>query len=138
MSSALLRLLASLDGIYERVVSDPAKVRDADLLSWASEAMSVLDPPVDRKIAREVRRVVRLARHLSAFWAERTPPEDWRSAVDAALGSRGWQPTLDLARWALEESPSAELFEEVRFRFAIVHFRPWMEGVAYEQYLADR
>jgi hypothetical protein len=134
----MLGLLAALDGIYERVVADPGAVRDADLLSWASEATSVLEPPVDRRVAREVRRVIRLARRLAAFWSDRPPPDDWRSAVDEALGSRGWQPTLDLARLALDEEPSPELFEEVRFRFAVVHFRPWMEGVDYDDYLAGR
>lgn len=134
----MLGLLAALDGIYERVVADPGAVRDADLLSWASEATSVLEPPVDRRVAREVRRVIRLARRLAAFWSDRPPPDDWRSAVDEALGSRGWQPTLDLARLALDEEPSPELFEEVRFRFVVVHFRPWMEGVDYDDYLAGR
>jgi hypothetical protein len=134
----MLNLLSALDGIYERVVADPTAVRDADLLSWAGEATSVLEPPVDRKIGREVRRVIRLARRLAAFWSDRPAPDNWRSAVDEALGSRGWQPTLDLARWALEEDPSPELFEEVRYRFAVVHFRPWMEGIDYEQYLAGR
>jgi hypothetical protein len=134
----MVGLISSLDGIYERVLADPAGVRDADLLSWAGEAMSTLEQPVDRRIMRDVRRVVRLARRLANFWSERSAAEDWRSAVDEALGSRGWQPTLDLARRTLDEDPSPELFEEVQFRFAVVHFRPWNEGVSYDEYLAGR
>jgi hypothetical protein len=142
MSEPLLALVQALDGIYEQVVADPAGVREGDLVSSAGEALSVMEPPVDRRIAREVRRVVRLARRLAEFWSEpdraERMPADWRSAVDEALGSRGWQPTLEIVRLGLDGDPSPELFEETRYRFAIVHFRPWMEDVTYEEYLESR
>lgn len=142
MSNALLSVVESLDAIYQRVMADPNAVREGDLVAWAGEALNVLEPPVDRRIAREARRVARLARRLAAFWSDParsgTAPADWRSGVDEALGSRGWQPTLDIIRRGLDEAPSPELFEEMRFRFAVVHFRPWLEGVGYEEYLAQR
>jgi hypothetical protein len=142
VSTALLSVVESLDSVYERVLADPPGVRDADLLSWVGEALTALEPPVDKQIAREARRVARLARRLAAFWSdpERIDgrPDDWRSGVDEALGSRGWQPTLDIIRHGLEADPSPELFEEMQFRFAVVHFRPWLEGIDYESYLASR
>lgn len=142
MSRALLSVVESLDHVYERVVADPSAVRDGDLLSWVGEALGALEPPVDKRVAREARRVVRLAKRLAEFWsrpeAEGRIPADWRSAVDEALGSRGWQPTLDIVRRGLETDPSPELFEEMQYRFAVVHFRPWLEGIDYESYLAGR
>ncbi len=141
MSRSLLSLVEGLDHVYERVVADP-EVRDGDLMSWVGEALAVLEPPVDKRVAREARRVARLARRLAQFWTRPEmagkQPDDWRSAVDEALGSRGWQPTLDIIRYGLETDPSPELFEEMQFRFAVVHFRPWLEGIDYVSYLASR
>lgn len=139
---SLLSVVESLDHVYERVLADPTGVRDAELISWVGEALSALEPPVDKRVAREARRVARLARRLAVFWSDperiERRPEDWRSGVDEALGSRGWQPTLDIVRFGLDEDPSPELFEEMQFRFAVVHFRPWLEGIDYESYLASR
>jgi hypothetical protein len=142
VSNPLLAVVESLDHVYERVVADPEAVRDGDLLSWVGEALAVLEPPVDKRIAREARRVARLARRLAEFWNHPhragKHPEDWRSAVDEALGSRGWQPSLDIIRFGLETAPTPELFAEMQYRFAVVHFRPWLEGIDYESYLASR
>ena len=141
VSRSLLSVVESLDHIYERVMADP-DVREGDLLSWVGESLMALEPPVDKRIAREARRVGRLARRLGEFWSrpemEGKAPEDWRSGVDEALGSRGWQPTLDIIRFGLENDPSPDLFEEMQFRFAVVHFRPWLEGTDYESYLSSR
>ena len=138
----MLSVVASLENDYERVIADPAGVRDGDLFSWVGEALKALEPPVDKRVAREARRVARLARRLAAFWADEDRsdkiPDDWRRAVDEALGSRGWQPTLDIIRHGLDTEPSYELFEEMQFRFAVVHFRPWLEGIDYESYLVAR
>jgi hypothetical protein len=140
VSRSLLALVEALDHVYERVAADPG-VRDGDILSWVGEALQVVEPPVDKRVAREARRVARLARRLGEFWSRPDAgplPDDWRSAVDEALGSRGWQPTLDIIRFGLDTDPSPELFEEMQFRFAVVHFRPWLEGIDYESYLAGR
>ena len=58
--------------------------------------------------------------------------------MDAALGSRGWEPSLEVARRGLEIAPSPALFEEVRRRWRQVHFAPWMEGVTYQEWLRER
>ena len=58
--------------------------------------------------------------------------------MDAALGAFGWEPQLDLVRWALDASPDPMTFDEVKTRFRAVHFTPWMEGVSYEEWLAGR
>ena len=141
MSRSLLSVIESLDQVYERVIADP-DVRDTDLLVLAEQALNGLQQPIDKRIIREARRVARLARRLKEFWSrpemEGKAPEDWRSGVDEALGSRGWQPTVDIIRFGLENDPSEELFDEMQFRFAVVHFRPWLEGIDYESYLASR
>lgn len=141
MSRSLLSVVESLDHIYERVIAD-TDVREGDLLSWVGEAMMGLERPVDKRITREARRVARLARRLAEFWSRPElagkAPDDWRTAVDEALGSRAWQPTLDIVRFGLENEPSEELFDEMQYRFAVVHFRPWLEGIDYESYLASR
>jgi hypothetical protein len=136
-----LSVVEALDSIYERVVGDP-DVRESELLSWVNEALYTLERPVDKRIAREARRVARLARRLGEFWTrpelDGRAPEDWRSAVDEALGSRGWQPTLDIIRFGLETNPTEELFDEMQYRFAVVHFRPWLEGIDFDSYMASR
>ena len=141
MSRSLMSVVESLDSIYERVIADP-NVRESDLLSWVNEALYSLERPVDKRITREARRIARLGRRLAEFWRrpemQGKAPEDWRSAVDEALGSRGWQPTLDIIRFGLETDPTPELFEEMQYRFAVVHFRPWLEGIDYESYMASR
>jgi len=141
MSRTMMSVVESLDQIYQRVMADP-DVRDVDLLSWVNEALFGLDRPVDKRITREARRVARLARRLAEYWSRPEMagkiPEDWRSGVDGALGSRGWRPTLDIIRYGLEAEPSEELFDEMQYRFAIVHFKPWLEGIDYESYLISR
>lgn len=141
MRQSLLSVVEALDSIYERVLADPS-VRESELLSWVNEALYSLEPPVDKRITREARRVARLARRLGEFWTrpelKGRVPEDWRSGVDEALGSRGWQPTLDIIRFGLETDPTEDLFEEMQFRFAVVHFRPWLEGIDFASYMASR
>ncbi len=117
-------------------------MRESEILSWVNEALYSLERPVDKRISREARRVARLGRRLGEFWSRPEmrgkAPEDWRSAVDEALGSRGWQPTLDIIRFGLETNPTLELFDEMQYRFAVVHFRPWLEGIDFESYMASR
>jgi hypothetical protein len=98
---------------------------------------------VPRPVARELRRGSRQARKLARYWegaaaGGRRVPDDWRGAVDEALGGRGWAPSLEVARHGLAAAPSPELFEEVKARFRVVHFRPWMEGLGYDEWLAQQ
>ena len=86
--------------------------------------------------------MARLAGRLARYWADpgrvERLPADWRQAVDAALGSTGWEPSLEVARMGLEAEPSPALFDEVRRRWPQVRFAPWMEGVTYQEWLAAR
>lgn len=137
--SGALGLIAAMDRLYESVVADPDRWDDAELAAWAADLQSDAGE-LPREWAREVRRVVRLARRLGDYWRDggRQPPPDWRGAVDAALGGRGWGPSLAIARLGLEAAPDPELFEQVRERFRVAHFTPWMEGVTYEEWLASQ
>jgi len=137
-----LGVVAAMDDLFRRAAAEPAAVGDEMLASWLEEVLGALPPPVDKEVARQVRRAARLAGRLGRYWADpdRAPhrPADWRQAVDAALGSRGWEPSLEVARRGLEEEPSAALFEEVRRRWPQVNFAPWMEGVAFSDWLRER
>jgi hypothetical protein len=103
------------------------------------EVASLSEGPMDRRVAREVRRGVRSARKLQRFCAEERSitGEGWRSVVDEALGSTAWSPGLELARLGLEADPGEEVFEEVKARFRVVHFSPWMEGVDFAEWAAE-
>lgn len=134
--SASLRLLAVLDRLYEGAVTDPDSWTDQAIAEAADEALSDLDGPLPKAVARPFRAGTRRTRSLRAYWVDKAPSAlpDWRMGVDEALGSQGWEPSLDLAMAGLDDEPSAELFEEVRARFRLVHFQPWMEGITFEEW----
>jgi hypothetical protein len=131
-----------MDALLERVGGDPAACGDELLSAWLQDTLASLEPPVDKALMREVRRVARLAGRMARYWAapDRAArlPADWHQAVDAALGSTGWEPSLEVALMGLEAEPSATLFAEVRRRWPQVHFAPWMEGVTYQEWLSAR
>jgi hypothetical protein len=136
-----LGLLAAMDSLFEQAAADPAAGSAESLAAWLEEVLGGGEP-TDRALAREVRRAARLAGRLARYWADpgqaARRPADWRQAVDAALGSRGWEPSLAVARLGLEQEPSPALFEEVRRRWPQVHFAPWLEGVGYDEWRANR
>lgn len=133
---SVLDVIASLDDLYRRAVEDPAGIDDRVSEEWLTEASWLLPAPIDREIARAMRRGVRMARRLASYWAahDGTSLPDWRNGVDEALASKGWEPHLDLARRALELEPDPEAFEEVKRLHRTVHFTPWMEGVTFEEW----
>lgn len=137
-----LGVVVALDSLYRRVAADPAAGQDEALAAWLDEVLGSWPPPVDKALAKQVRRAARLAGRLGRYWSdpERSArrPADWRQAVDAALGSRGWEPSLAVALLGLEAEPSPALFEEVRRRWRQVHFAPWMEGVSYGEWRRGR
>ncbi len=138
MTADALALVAAMDRLYEGVVADPDRWRDAELAAWAADLHDDVGA-LPRDWAREVRRVVRLAAKLAKQRREAggPPPADWRGAVDVALGGRGWAPSLEIARAGLVKAPSQELFELVRERFRVAHFNRWLDGVTYEEWLAE-
>jgi hypothetical protein len=138
-SAEALGLIEAIDRLYAAVVDAPDAWDDAALAAWIEDMAAARDEPIDRAAARLLRRALRLARRLGRYWEGRPGrPDDWRSAVDEALGSPGWGPGLDLARRALEDDPTEELFEQVQERFRVVYFRPWLEGVDFATWTADR
>jgi hypothetical protein len=137
-----LAAIAAMDALFERVAGDPASCGDELLSAWLGDTLGSLEPPVDKALAREVRKAARLAGRLARYWADpaRAPrlPADWHQAVDAALGSTGWEPSLEVARLGLKQEPSPALFDEVACRWPQVHFARWMEGVTYQEWLTGR
>jgi len=140
--SGHLAVVAAMDALYQRTAADPGACGDELLATWVDDLLAALEPPVDRALAREVRRAARLAGRLARYWTDPARasrlPGDWRQAVDGALGSRGWEPSLEVARRGLEAEPSPALFDEVRRRWRQVHFAPWMEDVTYQEWLTSR
>ena len=135
-------LVDRCDGLYEAVVADPAAWPDHRLAEWAEDLFIDGELP-DKETRKQVRAVIRAARKLRAFWTDDTQARpddhgDWESKVDIALGSRAWRPVLDLAMHGLETSPSPELFDFVKERFAVVTSQRWMDGVGYDEWLAAR
>lgn len=132
-----ISLLAAIDGLYESVVTDPDVWTEQSFADWAGDSLrDASDLP--RPAIREVRRCLRAAQKLQAFWAKGAPiaaEDDWRSRVDIGLGARAWRPALDLAMVGLAEDPSPEIFAEIQARFPVVHSDRWMEGIDYETWL---
>lgn len=135
-------LVRAADALLESVAGDPEGCSDVTLAAWLEETLAGLESPPERLVAREARRIARLAARLARYWSapERSDrvPDDWRVAVDEALGSRGWLPALTLVRRGLDAAPSPELFEEARRRWRQVHFEPWPGGEDYAAWLAQR
>lgn len=142
MTVDYLSLLHRIDGLYESVVTEPHRWGDAGYADWAEEVF-VSAEGMDKAEAREVRRCLRAAGKLQAFWsaddATRPPDDgDWRSRVDIALGISAWRPALAIAQIGLERAPSAELFHEVKARFREVHSEVWMDGIDFDTWVAER
>jgi hypothetical protein len=125
------------EDLFRRAVTEPDAIDDRTLEDWMAEAAAAAGEPLSKGTARAMRRCVRDARKLAGYWSERDAASlpDWRNGVDEALGSRGWEPLLDLAREALDADPTPEAFEEVKRLHRTVHFTPWMEGVAFEEFV---
>ena len=137
-AATYLAALRAIEGMYESVVVNPEAWNEQAFADWAGEAL-VDAAELPRAALREIRRCLRAGQKLQAFWASSehtvSDHDDWRSRVDIALGSRAWRPTLDLARIGLSESPSEELFAEMKERFAVVNSERWMDGVEFEEWL---
>lgn len=131
-----LALVGSVDDLYRQAILAPATIDDTTLSDWLEGAAELLGGTPDRPTARILRRVVRDARKLAAYWSERDGASlpEWRNGVDEALGSRGWEPQLDLVASVVEGSRDRETFEEMQRRYRAVHFQPWRDGVTYEEW----
>ena len=132
-----LGLLRRIDDLYESVVTRPEAWTEDSFADWGGEAAAGSIP--SKAVGREIRRSLRVAQKLQAFWREdvERPSDhgDWRTRVDLAMGPRAWRPTLEIARAGLEEAPSEALFEEVQQRFRVVNSDRWMEEVTFSEWL---
>jgi hypothetical protein len=125
-----------VDGLYRRAIETPAEVDDASLAEWMEEAFEAISH--DRTQAKALRAAVRLGRKLAFYYSvPRAALPDWRNGVDEVLGTRGWEPQLDLVRHDLTRAPSADLFAAMKERHRAVHFTEWMDGVSYEEWRAE-
>jgi hypothetical protein len=134
-------LLRSIESLYEAVVVDPEAWGEQAFSDWATDTL-VGAEALPKTAVREVRRSLRAAQKLQAFWAgdhsQVSDHDDWRTRVDIALGARAWRPLLDLARIGLEECPDEGLYEQVKERFAVVTSDRWMDGISFDQWRASR
>ena len=139
-AASFLAVLQSIEQLYESVVDDPARWNEQGFADWAGDALADAGE-LPREAHREVRRGLRAAQKLQAFWmneeSEVSANDDWRSKVDIALGPRAWRPLLDLARIGLDTAPSEELFDQVKERFALVNSDRWMDGISFEEWSLD-
>lgn len=134
---AHLGLLQSVDGLYADVVMRPDAWTEQSFADWAGDLAS---EPLGKTEARAIRQVVRVANKLQQFWlghAQASEDTPWHSRVDLAVGPKAWRPTLDIAMAGLLARPDPELYEEVQMRFRLVNSQGWMDGVAYEDWLAE-
>lgn len=126
-----------VDSLYRRAVESPTSIDESMLAEWMEEALESISH--DRVQVKALRQAVRLARKMATrFELEPRRFPDWRNGVDEALGTRGWDPQLDLVRNELASAPSAVVFDAMKERHRAVHFSEWMEGVSFEEWRADR
>ena len=122
-----------VDGLYRRAIESPNEIDDAALAEWMEEAFVAIAH--DRIQAKGLRAAVRHARKLAAYYSvPRAVLPDWRNGVDEVLGTRGWEPQLDLVRHEFAAAPGSDLFAAVKERHRAVHFSEWMEGVSFDEW----
>lgn len=140
-AGAYLATIRAVESLYESVVTDPDGWGEQAFADWANDTLGETGE-LSRDARKHVRRSLRAAQKLQEFWgtgrSSVSDHDDWHTKVDIALGVRAWRPLLDLAQIGLDEWPDAELFEQVKERFAVVTHDRWMEGIDFEQWRANR
>lgn len=124
--------VAAVEVLYQAVVTDPARWNEQMFAEWADAVAS--DGAVSRQEAKYVRRALRVAQTLHAFWLEieDRPDLGWESRVDLALGLKAWRPVLALAEIQLATSPSEGSFEDVAKLFPLVNNQEFLDGIDYD------
>ena len=133
------RLVSDADDLYETAVLSPDALTEQAIADWFEGVAATGN--LDKKSAKLLRRLVRTAQKLAAFWASDSRASDlglgWRTRVDIAMGPRAWRPVLDLAQHILELHPDEEVFNSVGELFRIVNGEVWLEGISYEAWLRE-
>ncbi len=132
-------LLAAVDDLYRGCSMEPGRWNEQAFLDWSETVAS--ETPIDKELARHVRRCLTAGRRIAAFWEDRESdgaPEDWKARVDMALGVRAWRPQLDLAFALLARSDDESTFEHVSALFPVVNNLPYLDGIDYETWRQDR
>ncbi len=130
-------LLCAVEELYMGVVSDPEQWNEQRFVDWSE---SVAGGAIDRAGAKYLRRIVRVAQKLQAFWSSSTdrPDLDWRSKVDIVLGPSAWRPVLGLASHVMTADPSQELFETTAVLFRLVNNDEYLDGIDFEEWMLGR
>ena len=132
-------LLSSVDSLFETAVMSPNALTDQAITDWYDGVAATAD--LDRQSAKLVRRLIRTAQKLAAFWSGDARVWDiglgWRARVDIAMGPRAWRPVLEIGQYIFEAHPSEERFESVGDLFRIVNGEVWMDGMTYGEWLEE-
>ncbi|MEN8041820.1 MAG: hypothetical protein ABFR95_09990 [Actinomycetota bacterium] len=135
-----MTILAEIDDLYERAVTDPASLNDQAFADWTEGVASGFE--IDRSAAKYVRRCLNAGRKLAAFWESHgsspDDPETWQGRVDFSLGVRAWRPQLDLAMLVLESDPDEESYARAVELFRLVHHEPFLDGMSYDEWHGQR
>lgn len=132
-------LLDAVDELYAGCVTEPDRWHDQAFADWGEAVGSSYS--LDRESARSVRRCLNAGRKLQMFWEGRTTakaPPEWRSRVDMALGARAWRPQLELAEYLLARDGDEDVFDVVAALFPLVRNQPFMDGISYDGWVANR
>jgi hypothetical protein len=126
--------VTAVEALYEAVVTDPSSWNEQMFVDWSESV--VADGPVSKDEAKYVRRALRMAQKLRAFWIDAPVRRDlgWESRVDLALGPRAWRPVLDLAEAQLRNSRSEEAFTDVANLFPLVNGEKFLDGMNFDDW----
>jgi hypothetical protein len=132
-------LLPGVDSLFRTAVMSPNALTDQAITDWYDGIAATAD--LDRQSAKLIRRLIRTAQKLAAFWSDDARVEDiglgWRARVDIAMGPRAWRPVLEIGQYNFETHPSEETFESVGDLFRMVNGEAWMDGMTYGEWLEE-
>jgi hypothetical protein len=126
--------VAAVESLYEAVVTDPERWNEQMFVDWMDTIDT--DGSLTRAEAKFIRRALRVAETLRAFWFEARDRPDlgWESRVDLALGPKAWRPVLDLAESQLSTSRTEECFQDVVRLFPLVNGGGFLDGIDFDEW----
>ena len=126
--------VAAVESLYEGVVTEPARWNDQMFVDWADSVDA--DGSMAREEAKHIRRAMRAAQKLHAFWLEapERPDVGWESKVDLAMGPKAWGPVLELAEIQLVTTMSEESFVIVARLVPLVNGESFLDGADFDEW----